>query len=108
MENNSATYKTIMHNLMTTTFKMGASDLHLIVGSPPTIRVHGTLRSIENMEVLNAKQVEQLVFSILSEEQQHKLVKFHELDFRWLWREWEGFEPMLIGRNKVWLWRFEL
>jgi len=81
MENNSATYKTIMHNLMTTTFKMGASDLHLIVGSPPTIRVHGTLRSIENMEVLNAKQVEQLVFSILSEEQQHKLVKFRELDF---------------------------
>jgi len=81
MENNSATYKTIMHNLMTTTFKMGASDLHLITGSPPTIRVHGTLRSIENTEVLNAKQIEQLVFAILSEEQQHKLVKFRELDF---------------------------
>ena len=81
MENNSATYKTIMYNLMTTTFKMGASDLHLITGSPPTIRVHGTLRSIENTEVLNAKQIEQLVFAILSEEQQHKLVKFRELDF---------------------------
>ena len=81
MENNSATYKTIMHNLMKATFNMGASDLHLITGSPPTIRVHGTLRSMESTEVLNAKQVEQLVFSILSEEQQHKLIKFRELDF---------------------------
>jgi len=70
-----------MQNLLTTTFSKGASDLHLISGSPPTVRVHGELRPVENAQKLTAQETEQMVFSLLDEAQRNKLVKYRELDF---------------------------
>ena len=32
--------------LLDTVVKQGASDLHISVGRPPTIRLHGSLRSL--------------------------------------------------------------
>ncbi len=70
-----------IQELMATVFRVGASDLHLIAGSPPTIRVHGVLQKVPEMPVLDAKMAEELIFSILRPDQKDKLVKFRELDF---------------------------
>lgn len=70
-----------IQELMQYTFKSAASDLHLVAGSPPTIRAHGQLLVVADQGVLTAQQTQELVFSVLSEEQKNKLLKYRELDF---------------------------
>lgn len=58
-----------------------ASDLHLQVGLPPTLRVDGSLVPVQNAEALNEEAVESLIFSILDEDQKQVLLKDKEFDF---------------------------
>ena len=58
----------------------GASDLHLVVGSPPLLRVSGGLLSAGKTE-LTAKNVSDLIASILTREQEERFLKEKELDF---------------------------
>lgn len=61
--------------------KKNASDLHLVVGVPPTLRIAGELVPVEKASVLTAKAVEDLVKSILTREQEEKFSRDRELDF---------------------------
>ncbi|HTY13075.1 MAG TPA: type IV pilus twitching motility protein PilT [Candidatus Omnitrophota bacterium] len=56
-----------------------ASDLHLVVGSPPILRVAGEM-SRTPYEFLTAETVKPLVYSMLSEEQKFSLERERELD----------------------------
>jgi len=58
-----------------------ASDLHLVVGKPPILRIDGELYEIEKEPILDAKTVERLVFEILMENQKEKFIRTRELDF---------------------------
>lgn len=57
-----------------------ASDLHLTVGSPPAIRVHGEIVRVK-VPALNANDVKRLVYQVLTEEQRHEFEKNLQLDF---------------------------
>lgn len=57
-----------------------ASDLHLIVGKPPILRLDGELKTIPNTEVLTKASVEKMVFSIITEKQRDKFIAERELD----------------------------
>jgi len=57
------------------------SDLHVTVGSPPTIRRDGRLRPIDNAPVWSAEKASRAIRSILSLEQQGNFDRDHELDF---------------------------
>ena len=70
-----------IQELMTTTFKSQASDLHLVVGSPPTMRIHGHLQPVENVAELTPEMTQEMVFAVLTEDQKTKLLKYRELDF---------------------------
>ncbi|MFC1612882.1 type IV pilus twitching motility protein PilT [Patescibacteria group bacterium] len=65
-------------------FKIGvdrkASDIHLIVGKPPIIRVDGELYEIKSLPILNSSSIKKLVYSILSENQQKIFEQNKELD----------------------------
>jgi len=61
--------------------KNNASDLHLAVGIPPTLRIDGKLVPIEGEKVLEPAEVQQLVLSFMSEEQREKLLQKKDLDF---------------------------
>lgn len=67
--------------LLEETVKRDASDLHLQVGLPPTLRVDGSLIPVENIAPLTEETVEDLVFSILDDEQKQMLLKDKEFDF---------------------------
>src|SRR3989440_12491680 len=56
-----------MSDLLQLVVSEGASDLHLRVGIPPTIRVHGILHRVEG-PVLGPEGTEELMRSITSEE----------------------------------------
>lgn len=58
-----------------------SSDLHLLVGVPPMLRVHGNLLAIPEMGNLTPAQVSELVTPLLSTEQQELLKIDRELDF---------------------------
>ncbi len=71
------------HDDMTRLFKIcierEASDLHLIAGRPPVIRVGGTLVNIET-SILKPADIETLIKKILNEEQKKYLQIDRELD----------------------------
>ncbi len=58
-----------------------ASDLHLIAGLPPTLRINGELVSIPSVGVLTPDQIGELLKQILVAEQIERLSVNKELDF---------------------------
>ncbi len=70
-----------LQKLLENTVKVGASDLHLVAGVPPSLRVDGSLQPAHGYEALQPHDIETLIFSILSPEQKELLVTNKELDF---------------------------
>ncbi len=67
--------------LLEEVIKKKASDLHLQVGLPPTLRVDGSLVPVASAEALSEEAVETLIFAILDEDQKQILLKDKEFDF---------------------------
>ena len=57
-----------------------ASDLHISVGSPPLLRIHGRLQRMD-LPLVDANQARELVYSILTQEQRQRLENELEIDF---------------------------
>lgn len=69
-----------------------SSDLHLVVGSEPQIRIDKELRAL-NLPVLNAEDVEEMAYSLLEDKQKREFEENNELDF--------SFELQDIGRFRA-------
>lgn len=71
---------TSLDELLTIAVQEQASDLHLVADQPPIIRVDGDLREIPDRAALTAADTEQLVFSILNEQQKAQFTEDRDLD----------------------------
>ncbi len=60
--------------------EMGASDIHLTIGSPPLARVMGQIRELRGFEELTPETTQTLIYSILTEERQARFEARLELD----------------------------
>jgi twitching motility protein PilT len=69
-----------INDLLDLVIQWGGSDLHLTSGSPPVIRVHGDLRPVNELPILNGSQIRQMVFSVLTQKQREKFENELELD----------------------------
>jgi len=69
-----------INDLLTRVIERGASDLHLTVGVPPTLRIDGRLVPTEDPP-LSPDQTRELVYSIMSDEQRKDLEQQLEADF---------------------------
>jgi len=58
----------------------GGSDLHLTENSPPMVRVHGSLQPL-NYGALEAAQIQQVVFSLLTDKQKAALEAKQQIDY---------------------------
>lgn len=72
--------KTIQE-LLEITLREKASDLHLVRGFLPCLRIEGVLRFLKEESVLTEEDCERLVFSLLTGEQKELLLNNKELDF---------------------------
>ncbi|OGY90920.1 MAG: type IV pili twitching motility protein PilT [Candidatus Komeilibacteria bacterium RIFCSPLOWO2_02_FULL_48_11] len=72
--------KTQLDKLFKIAVESKASDLHLIVGKPPIIRIDGELKEIPNEPVLTSESAQELIFTILPEQQKQKFIQERELD----------------------------
>lgn len=70
-----------IQELLELTVKNNASDLHLLVGIPPALRIDGALRYISNYNPLTREEMEEMVYSLLTPEQKELLLANKELDF---------------------------
>jgi len=61
--------------------KKKASDLHLVVGLSPILRIDGELFKLEDKKILTNKDIEEMVLSMLTDEQKQRFFIFKELDF---------------------------
>lgn len=57
----------------------GASDLHLVIGSPPGLRINGDIVRVK-IPALNGKDTKRLIFQILNDDQKNEFEKNLELD----------------------------
>jgi twitching motility protein PilT len=67
-------------DIITTVLDRGASDLHISVGSPPIIRVNGSLERLD-LPVLRPQDTRELVYGILNQSQRQRLETELEIDF---------------------------
>ena len=70
----------------------GASDLHLSAGMPPLLRLDGEIRKLD-MEALDHKAVEGLIYEIMNDRQRKEYEEHFECDF--------SFELEAVGRFRV-------
>jgi twitching motility protein PilT len=68
-----------LHELLKEMVEKGASDLHITIGSPPQMRIHGKLVPVDGPP-LTANDTRQLCYSILTDAQKHKFEEENEID----------------------------
>ncbi len=68
-----------LKSLLTEMIDLKASDLHLTVGIPPTIRTDGSLEPM-NYGRLSAEKVQSLAYSVLTDKQKKEYEQNNELD----------------------------
>ena len=69
-----------------------SSDLHLVVGSEPQIRIDLELRAL-NLPVLTANDIEEMAYSLIEDKQKKEFEEHNELDF--------SFELKDVGRFRA-------
>jgi len=74
-------YSPILKNLLEVTLTQKASDLHISMGHPPTLRIGGRLVPLVRRKKLSSEDSKGLAFALLSQEQQNKFIKEKEIDF---------------------------
>jgi twitching motility protein PilT len=74
-----AEIKVNLHQLLRTMIEKGASDLHITTGTPPLLRIDGSIVPLR-LPPLGPVETKQLCFSVLTEEQRAHFEKSNELD----------------------------
>ncbi|MBI3990840.1 MAG: type IV pilus twitching motility protein PilT [Candidatus Omnitrophica bacterium] len=69
-----------MEQLLQLCVQENASDIHIAVGRPPTLRIHGSLQFLD-CEPLKPEDTERLMKSITTEEQQQRFKAQNGVDF---------------------------
>jgi twitching motility protein PilT len=60
--------------------QMGSSDLHICVGRPPVVRIHGSLQNLDHPP-LSPADTRRLIYGILTDIQKQKFEEHKDLDF---------------------------
>jgi twitching motility protein PilT len=71
--------KVNLHQLLKTMIEKGASDMHITTGTPPLLRIDGSIVPLK-LPPLGPVDTKQLCFSVLTEEQRAHFEKHNELD----------------------------
>ncbi|MEQ1852638.1 MAG: type IV pilus twitching motility protein PilT [Chthoniobacteraceae bacterium] len=87
-----------MEDLLRMVVDENASDLHLSVGSPPCMRIHGRLVKLET-RALFPEDVEKLVSGVASPEQMQRMRAEGSVDFAFTFGERDRFRASLYSQK---------
>jgi twitching motility protein PilT len=68
-------------DILTQAVELGASDIHIVVGKPPMIRLHGQIRPLSGYPELKSEDTKALIYGMLYQEQMARFEERLELDF---------------------------
>ena len=68
-------------DLLKQAVEMQGSDLHLSIGSPPQVRVHGELEKMTPHAELTPTDTKSLTYAVLTDAQKKRFEETKELDF---------------------------
>lgn len=68
-------------DVLTAAAEVKASDIHLVIGKPPMVRVHGHVNGLSRFPVLSEEDCKALVYSMLYQDQIARFEERLELDF---------------------------
>src|SRR5262245_42745371 len=71
--------KVNLHQLLRAMIEKGASDMHITTGSPPLLRIDGSIVPLK-LPPLSPVETKQICYSVLTEEQKIEFEKKKELD----------------------------
>lgn len=92
MSEETASKSLDIKKLLKSVLAYGSSDLHLVVGSEPQIRIDKELRPL-NLAILDANDVETMAYTLIEDKQKKDFEEYNELDF--------SFELEGIGRFRA-------
>jgi twitching motility protein PilT len=87
-----------IQELLDLTVKNKASDLHLLVGVPPALRIDGVLRYLADKGKISSDDMQAMLYQLITPEQKELLIANKELDFS---IGYGGGEYGDIGRLRV-------
>jgi twitching motility protein PilT len=61
--------------------QLGASDVHLTIGSPPLVRINGDLERMSGFPDLTPKMAQDTIYAVLTQKQRERFEQELELDF---------------------------
>ncbi len=87
--------------LLDTVVKLRASDLHLTVGRPPTLRHHGMLKNLQT-KILDSDDMVSLMKAITPERNQQELQEEGGTDFGFAYGEAARFRVSVFRQRATW------
>ena len=82
-----------MIDILKAAVELNASDVHIMIGNPPMVRISGVISPLPNFPSINAEDSKRLVYSILYEDQIQRFEENLELD--------SSFDIPAISRFRV-------
>ncbi len=76
-----------LNKLLAITLERNASDLHLVVGEPPILRVDSQINRLEDYQILSQDAINDLVDVMLDEHQKQRLNEQLHLDFSYAYKD---------------------
>ena len=70
-----------LQRILKMSFDRGASDIHLVVGLRPLLRIHTELAQVEEFDVVTAEKTEAFVKELVTEKRYEDLLADRDLDF---------------------------
>lgn len=95
-------YNQKLKDLLLTTARQNASDLHLAVGRHPILRIDGVLISLEKEPILTPEMAENLIFALLAPEQKETVLKDKEIDFAFALEDKARFRVNVFRQRGFW------
>ncbi len=97
-----------LNKLLAVTLERNASDLHLVVGEPPILRIDSAPVRMEDLPVMSNDAVTDLVNVMLNDKQKEKLSQQLDLDFSYEYKDNARFRVNVYRAQGVWNAAFRL
>ncbi len=97
-----------LNKLLEVTLERNASDLHLMVGEPPVLRIDSSLFRLEDYQILSQDAISDLIKVMLNENQLKALHEELHLDFSYAYKDSARFRVNVYQAQGVWNAAFRL
>jgi len=69
-----------MTDILRVAVQVGASDIHIVIGRPPVVRLRGSVRPLDEFPIITPEESQRMIYSILTTDQRMKFEENMELD----------------------------